>query len=123
MKLTDKKAIMALKRANIGELCDMVADYPDDEVDGRSDWEMIANEAGYLLDSFNSFDTVRNEDLREAKEIIYRFRSGRMLYWSNGRPMWDQLDLETAKNTVNEYNRLKSFVARLKKMGLYCPYC
>ena len=44
MKLTDPSAIQALKKVNIGELSDMIADYPESDVDGRTDWEMIGND-------------------------------------------------------------------------------
>lgn len=123
MKLTDPAAIKALKSVRCCELEDMLADYPDDMRMGRSDWDMIANEAGWLLDAFNSDDTVHNDDLEDAKRILRIFRSRRMVYWSDGRPMYKGLDYQRARNTVNEYNRLTRFVQKLKAMGLYCPYC
>ena len=121
--LTDQEAIKALKKANILELEEMVTDYPESDRDGRTDWDLIANEAGWLLDMFNSGDTAHSEDLKEAKEIVYRFRTGRMIYWQDGRPMWDEIDHERAKRTIREYNRLARFVSKLKQKGLYCPYC
>lgn len=116
MKLTNPEAIKALKKANILELTEMVAEYPESDVDGRSDWDMIANEAGWLLDSFRSGDTSRSDDLQEAREFIRDYQKGiiqrRYCY-----------TIEDARRTVNEYNRLVRFVAKLKGMGLYCPYC
>ena len=116
MKLTDKEAIKALDKARLYELSCMVSDYPESDVEGRSDWEIIANEAGWLLDSFNSGDTCRSDDLRDAREFIRDYQKGliqkRYCYTIND-----------ARNTVNEYNRLVRFVAKLKGMGLYCPYC
>ena len=118
MKLTDPEAIKALNRVNIEELHEMVVNYPQDDVDGRTDWEMIANEAGWLLDSYNSSDTVRNEDLQDAREFIREYNRNNLPVWGNGYSR-----IEDARRTVNEYNRLVRFVNRLKKMGLYCPYC
>ena len=116
MKLTDKEAIKALKRANILELSEMLDSYPESDVDGRSDWEMIANEAGWLLDSYRSGDTARSDDLQEAREFIRNYQKGliqrRYCY-----------TIDNARSTVNEYNRLVRFVSKLKSMGLYCPYC
>ena len=119
MKLTDPAAIKALEKVNIGELFDMLSDYPESDVDGRSDWEMIANEAGWLLDMFNSSDTAHNEDLQEARECIRQYRKGvqRPLGYLPG------YTIDNARRTVNEYNRLTRFVQKLKSMGLYCPYC
>ena len=116
MKLTNPEAIKALKKANILQLSEMISEYPESDVDGRSDWEMIANEAGWLLDMFNSGDTAHSDDLRDAREFIRDYQKGiaqkRYCY-----------RIEDARATVNEYNRLVRFVAKLKAMGLYCPYC
>jgi len=109
MKLTDMEAIKALKKARVLELEDMLSDYPESEVDGRTDWEMIANEAGWLLESCESDCTSRSDDLAEARAIV-RQHEGR-------KP----LEVQTARDTINEYNRLVRFVARLKKRGLHVP--
>lgn len=123
MKLTDTDAIKALKKVRILELEEMIRDYPENERDGRSDWDMIANEAGWLLDSYNSYDTCRHEDLEEARDILSKTRYGTVTYLTfSGKPYKDY-EIQDAKDCVNEYNRLVRFVARLKKMGLYCPYC
>ena len=123
MKLTDAEAIKALKKVRITELEEMIDDYPENERDCRSDWEMIANEAGWLLDSFNSYDTVLREDLDEAKDILSKTHYGKTPYLTYSGHVYKEHEIQTAKNIVNEYNRLTRFVARLKGMGLYCPYC
>ena len=117
MKLTDPSAIQALKKVNIGELSDMIADYPESDVDGRTDWEMIGNEAGWLLDLFNSSDNSHSDDLHDAREFIRNYSKGTAI-----KP-YPSYTLQTARNTVNEYNRLIRFVNKLKAMGIYCPYC
>ena len=123
MKLTDTAAIKALKKVHILELEEMISDYPENERDGRSDWDMVANEAGWLLDSYNSQDTARHDDLEEARDILSKTRYGKVTYLTfSGKPYSDY-EVQNAKDRVNEYNRLARFVARLKKMGLYCPYC
>lgn len=120
MKLTNPDAIKALKKVRCCELEDMLSDYPESDVDGRSDWEMIANEAGWLLSAFNEYETAHHEDLEEARHIINVYnackRSG---YAFKYKPH----EIQTARDTINEYNRLTRFVAKLKSMGLYCPYC
>ena len=125
MKLTNEAAIKALEKVRVLELEEMISGYPEQEVDGRSDWDMIANEAGWLLDSYNSDDTVRNEDLPEARGILASTRYGKIIP-VNARtlkPIYSPVDIQIAKDTVNEYNRLTRFVKKLKSMGLYCPYC
>ena len=116
MELTNPEAIKALKKANILDLTEMVAAYPESDVDGRSDWDIIANEAGWLLDSFKSGDTSRSDDLQDAREFIRDYNKGLI----QSRYCYT---IENARSTVNEYNRLVRFVGKLKSMGFYCPYC
>lgn len=120
MKLTDKKAIKALKKVRCYRLERTIDDLPENEVDGRTDWEIIANEAGWLLDAYNSLGCARCEDLEEAKYVIYRSRRG--LPNDIGQP-YTEWQIQDAKDRISEYNRLDKFVKKLKGMGLYCPYC
>lgn len=120
MKLTDREAIKALKKVRIFELEEMLYNYPDDEVEDRSDWEMIANEAGWLLEVFQEGDTSHADDLRYAMEILSRTKYGKVTP-ANPRtlnPIYSKTDVQWAKDTVNEYNRLVRFVEKLRKMGL-----
>ena len=121
MKFTDKEAIKALERANVCELFDMIADYPEEDRDGRSDFEMSANEAGWLLDAFNSFDTAHNEDLLESRRTYQRLI--RVKQKRGFLTTHEYIALDSARYCMNEYNRLTGLVKRLKAMGLYCPYC
>lgn len=126
MKLTDKEAIKALNKVRCEELWEMVDSYPEDERDGRTDWEMIANEAGWLLDSYNSYgETAHAEDLEEARELLKRTEYGKVMPLRKDTltPIYKPYEVDGAKNLVNEYNRLTRFVTKLKSMGLYCPYC
>lgn len=120
MKLTDPEAIKALKKVRICELDDMIADYPDDERDGRSDWDMIANEAGWLLELFLEGETSHSDDLQDARELLSRTRYGKSIPLDPRtlKPKIKPYQIQQAKNTVNEYNRLVRFVAKLRKMGL-----
>lgn len=121
MKITDKEVIRALEHVRSAELWEMLDSYPEDEVDGRTDWEMVANEAGWLLDSYNSDDTVRHDDLMECKRIYGRLiaKNRKGVEWSTR----DYINWSNARDTINEYNRLSGFVKKLKAKGLYCPYC
>ena len=120
MKLTDREAIKALKKARNFELEEMLYNYPDDEVEDRSDWEMIANEAEWLLEMFLEGDTSHADDLRYAREILSRTKYGKVTP-ANPRtlkPIYSKMDVQWAKDTVNEYNRLVRFVEKLRKMDL-----
>ena len=123
MKLTDQEAIRALKKVRIYELEEMISDYPESDIDGRSDWDMIANEAGWLLDSYCSYDIVRHDDLEDARDILSKTKYGKVPYLTFSGKVYSDHEVQNAKDRVNEFNRLVRFVKRLKDMGLYCPYC
>lgn len=125
MKLTDLEAIKALKKVRVYDLEQMISDYPEDERDGRSDWDMIANEAGWLLDALNEEENANHEALLEAREVLRETKYGKVMPISvyTLKPKYRPYEVQQAKDFVNMYNRLTRFVSKLKSMGLYCPYC
>lgn len=125
MKLTDQEAIKALKKVRVYDLEQMISDYPEDERDGRSDWDMIANEAGWLLDALNEDENANHEALLEAREILRETHNGKTMpiLVPSFKPKYKEYEVRDAKEFVNMYNRLTRFVKKLKGMGLYCPYC
>ena len=125
MKLTDKEAVKALQKVRVYDLERMVEDYPENERDGRSDWDMIANEAGWLLDSFREDGHANNEALEEARELLQETHYGKTmpLLVPSLRPKYRDYEVQGAKDLVNMVKRLERFVQKLKGMGLYCPYC
>ena len=125
MKLTDQEAIKALKADRIYDLERMIEDYPEDERDGRTDWDMIANEAGWLLDAMNEEENANHEALVEAQQIIRQTKNGTVFpgaLTSVQVTTW-RIRVRDARDYVNMYNRLTRFVKKLKGMGLYCPHC
>lgn len=125
MKLTDKEAIKTLKRVRVWDLEQMVEDYPEDERDGRSDWDMIANEAGWLLDALNEDGNANHDALLEAREIIRDTKNGTVFHGllTSTQLKTQMHRVQDARDFINMYNRLTRFVKKLKAMGLYCPYC
>ena len=125
MKLTDTEAIKALRKVRVYDLEQMIDDYPEDERDGRSDWDMIANEAGWLLDGFRSDDHANHEALEEAKELIRSTKNGTVFpgLLTSVQLRSYEIRVQDARDLINMVNRLARFVNKLKGMGLYCPYC
>ena len=125
MKLTDVEAIKALRKVRCYDLEMMLSDYPEDERDGRTDWDMIANEAGWLLDAFNEDENANHEALQEARQILRDTKNGKVfpgLLTSTQVKSW-QIRVQDARDLINMVNRLTRFVQKLKGMGLHCPYC
>ena len=125
MKLTDKEAIKALRKVRCCDLEEMLYDYPEDERDGRTDWDMIANEAGWLLDSFNEYEHANHEALQEARQVLRETKNGTVFHGllTSVELKRKQNEVYSARELVNMVNRLSRFVQKLKGMGLYCPYC
>lgn len=125
MKLTDKDVIKELKRVRILDLDEMLSDYPEDDRDGRSDWDMVANEAGWLLDSFRDDSHANYEALEEARELIRETKNGKVFHGllTSVELKRKQNEVYSARELINMVNRLTRFVNKLKSMGLYCPYC
>ena len=125
VKLTDAEAINALRKVRCYDLEERLSDYPEEERDGRTDWDMIANEAGWLLDSFHDDSCANYEALKEAKQVLRETNYGKVysgLLTSVELTTW-RFKVKDAKDFVNMVNRLERFVNKLKSMGLYCPYC
>ena len=125
MKLTDVEAIKALRKVRCYDLEMMLSDYPEDERDGRTDWDMIANEAGWLLDAFSEDENANHEALQEARQILRDTKNGTVfpgLLTSTQVKSWE-IRVRDARDLINMVNRLARFVQKLKGMGLYCPYC
>ena len=112
MKFTDEKAIAILKRVGICELDEAIDDYPEQERDGRSDMQMLADETSLILSLFSE-DTSHRDDLEWAKEIINKSRRKGAAFSGFVKVS----DLQTAKNVLNEHRRLVNLESRLRKMG------
>ena len=125
MKLTDAEAIKALKKVRCYDLEERLSDYPEEERDGRTDWDMIANEAGWLLDSFHDDSCANYEALEEAKELVRGTKNGTVFpgLLTSIQLQSYRIKVQDARDLINMVNRLARFVQKLKGMGLYCPYC
>lgn len=124
MRITDKAAIILLKKLNSSELWERVYSYPEDERDGRSDMQMLADEAGYMLSLFEEDGTAHHDDLKLCRHILNRTKYGKVMpiYFPSMKPVYNLSDIQTAKDVVNEYNRLKRFVKRMEKNGYYSQW-
>lgn len=123
MKITDSKALQIIKRASSSLLEEFIEEYPENERDGRSDLEFIADEISYHVSCYNEDGHVWKDDLKEAREKLKRTQNGKIQlldvktlqpkygYWPS--------DIENAKNIVAEYNRLVRQLKNLQKMGYY----
>lgn len=121
MKITDKVALAELKKVNSNELYETIKDYPDDERDGRSDLEFLADEVSYQISCFNEEGHEWKEDLDEAKEILKETKNGKVqvMLLPSLQPKYKAYQIDRAKAIVSEYKRLTNCMKRLNAKGYY----
>ena len=121
MKITDKDALKELKRVRSFELEESLDTYPENERDGRSDMQMLADELSYILSNYSEDGHVLCDDLERAKEIIRETQNGKVMpLWSSSlKPKYRPSDIQIARDAINEYRRLKNCMKRLNAKGIY----
>ena len=117
MKITDKEVLRQLKIVRSSELRENIETLPEDEVDGRSDMQVLKDELEYLLSMYDEGGTYQSDDLEQAREFIRETKNGKQFKLDINDPVRSikksKIRFEQAKNTVNEYNRLKSLEKRI----------
>ena len=121
MKITDKEVITMMDKAKVYEVKESVLSYPDDERDGRSDMQILADEASWLLQKYNTDGWSQNEWLKESRRILRETKHGKEipLWESTLKPVYREGDINEAKDCVNGYKRLQNLVKRLEAKGFY----
>ena len=117
MKLTDKEVLRQIKMARCGELEENIREISEDEIEGRSDMQVLKDELAYLLDLYEDEGTGHSEDLTQARKFIRETKNGKQFKLDINDPVRSikrsESRFEQAKNLINEYNRLKSLEKRL----------
>ena len=121
MKITDKQVLKELKRVRSFELDESIENYPDDERDGRSDEQVLADELSWILSNFTEDGHVLCEDLTESKRILRETKNGKVvpLWQSTLKPVYSKSRIQSCRDCVNEYNRLKNCMKRLNAKGIF----
>lgn len=126
MKLTDETAIKLLKKVDAPCLEERIESYPDDEREGRSDMQMLADELSYYYSLFMDDDCIWYEDLKDARAKLRKTNNGKRIpldpstfkpkygYWPS--------DIRDARNLVNEVARVKRLGKKLQSMDYYGDY-
>lgn len=121
MKITDNEALKELSLIHDEELNDSVREYPEDERDGRSDLEFIADEISYFISLYEEEGHVFCEELKRAKRIIKETKNGKIvpLLKESLLPVYSESDISYAREAINTYRRFKNSMKRLNKKGYY----
>lgn len=123
MKFSDKDAKRMLQNVRSFDLEEDIANYPENERNGRSDLQILADEVSYLINLYGE-ETTTAEEYKSAKCFLKETKNGTVMPFYDSippMPKYSPLGLENkakdAKTVVNEYRRLCSLKKRLKVRG------
>lgn len=125
MLIQDKDVKRWLKIANCTELTESMETFPENERDGKSDLQILADEVSYRLSLYTEGGTCTGEEYEEAVQLLKEVRGGKIPCWNTipPTPKYTPIQLENktkeAKAVVNEYKRLVSLMSRLNERGYY----
>jgi hypothetical protein len=98
MILTDEAALKLLRRANSDTLYEYILLYPEDEINDRSDMTIVLDELEHLLWMYEEEGSLEYENLELSLKIL------------EYPDVYTSEELDEAKDTVNEYKRVKEIV-------------
>lgn len=108
MKITDKKALSLIRRANCLGVTYNIESFPEEERNGSSDIEIVRDEIAYFVDMYEEDGNVYYYDLQEARRILRETSNGKYIpITPDYRLKYSKADIKRAKNEVNRYRRLK----------------
>ena len=119
MEVTIKELKSRLNRSRVYPLIENVGTYPEDEIDGRSEWEIVRYETDYLIDMYSEGGTWYCDDLEEAKEYLRETKNGTCFrgMLTSQQLQREKRRVEQAKECINEYKRLLNFEKWLREKG------
>lgn len=110
-----------MNMVNSSELYEAISSYPEEERDGRSDLQMVADEVSYIISCINEDGHVFNEETKWAQTVNKETKGGKVMPYYTGTlmPKYSGIDVRRAKEILNENRRLKSCMKRLNDAGYY----
>lgn len=119
MTITDNEVLKELKKVRCAYLQEDIDNYPDDERDDRSDMQFFADEVSYILSNYMEEGNSLHEDLELSKSILNRTKYGKIVPLDSAslKPIFRPHQIQTSKDMVNEFNRLKNLYKRLEDKG------
>mgnify|MGYP003309189236 CR=1 FL=1 len=121
MNITDANVLTHLREVCSGELEEMLSDYPEGERDGRSDMQMLADEAGYLYSLYSEEGSGHRDDLVDARRVLRATKNGKVMPLSlpSLAPKFTNSTIRESREIVNHHRRLGNLIKRLEKAGYH----
>lgn len=119
MDITDKYVVKQLEMVNSYDLDEMIESYPEEERNGKSDIQILADEASWVLYGMYLGDGTASNDEYERARLIFRYKNDPFRAFEELRMLPTARDVRQAKELMNEVNRLKSLIRRLNGKEVY----
>lgn len=121
MELTNTKAIEMLRKARCYDVEESIENYPEAERFDRDDFQVMADEAGYVYSCYFEEGHCDNDARIEALELLHETKYGKVIpldmrTLKPKRGYWPH-DIQNAKDFLNMIARTGRLVKRLEKMG------
>ena len=117
MKITDARVKAELKRIRSMELNYDLDTFEEEETHGRTEWQIFLEELQYITSCFEEDGHMFCEDLENAQGILKETKNGKVIPLDprTFKPKFGYApyNIQSARNTVNEYRRLKKATMRL----------
>lgn len=119
--ITNEEVKDMLKKADSTELEESVMTYPENEREGRDDYQILADEVSWILHKYGSVGWFPYDELMEAKEILRRTKRGKVIPVHSGsfKPIYDEWKVQEALWLDEEVKRLKRLRKKLESKGYY----
>lgn len=123
MRITDRKALSIFNKLKCPELRESIETFPEEEREGKSDLEIIADEIDYFKELFED-GTIFSEALEEARECLRNTENGKIMplkvdFDNNGnmhiKYKYQKSDVDNAKGIVAQYRQICYYAD--KKVG------
>ena len=124
MIIKTKEVRDLLKRCESSDLEESVYSYPENERDGRDDYQVLADEASWMIHCYEADDHMFADSLEEAREIMRKTHRGKVIPVDirTLKPMYDEWDINRARELINEVNRVKRLIKKLEARGYFGSY-
>lgn len=122
MEIKDKEVLKHLKEVNSSELSEYVRTFPEEELEDKSEMDVLKGELDYLLEKYSDPDVWHCKELKEAKKFLKETNDGKSfsldiaLFDSgnlSGHLKAQKQKVDEAREFVAEYKRLQKLAKEL----------
>lgn len=117
MELVSEEVIRELETIDSIELVENMIEFPENERDGLSDFQILYDEICYLIDLYQDSGTVHTDMLKKARAIKKRTKDWKVIPVSieDFHPLYKESEIVDARNLIEEYDRICSARKRVAK--------